>query len=51
MTGLEKHLIEKDLIKFLRRYFNAGDKKVEATTALNADAAKDPEETKDVDKE
>ncbi len=51
MTGLEKHLIEKDLIKFLRKHFNAGDWKVEVSADLNADVAKDPEETKDVEKE
>jgi hypothetical protein len=24
MTGLEKHMVEKDLIKLIRKFFNAG---------------------------
>jgi len=27
ITGIEKHMIEKDLIKFLRKHFNAGASK------------------------
>ena len=43
MTGLEKHMIEKDLIKFLRKHFNAGSKE----EVVNAESEKVVEESKD----